>query len=83
MTMETVTLALRWTFWSLLYLAVALMALLLCLGSMAPYLPVWARWTAFGVFAAGIAVDVRSKTRTDRPRRPDVPGESVRVTRRP
>lgn len=83
MTMEMITLALRWTFWSLLYLGVALFALVLCLGSMAPYLPVWARWTAFGVFAAGIALDVHTKTRADRPGRPKTDGESVRVTRRP
>ncbi len=83
MTMEMITLALRWTFWSLLYLGVTLTALVLCLGTLSPYLPVWGRWAAFGVFVAGIALDVHTKTRAETPRRPKTDGESVRVTRRP
>ncbi|MBM6402099.1 hypothetical protein [Phycicoccus sonneratiae] len=83
MSMELITATLRWTFWSLLYLGVALMALVLCLGTMSPYLPVWGRWAAFGVFVAGIAVDAVAKARVGRPERPKTDGESVRVTRRP
>ena len=82
MNLEMMTQTLRWTFWSFVYLAVVMFALVLCLGSMSPYLPLWARWAAFGVFVVGILADVRAKTHPSS-KRPPAGGESVPVRRRP
>ncbi len=78
MSLDMISTALRWTFWSLLYLGCALTAFLVCFGMAGPYLPLWGRWVALTVFLLGIALDVHVKTR---PARPDPPadGEPVRV----
>ncbi|MBD3784764.1 MAG: hypothetical protein IE926_17740 [Micrococcales bacterium] len=80
MNLDMISTALRWTFWSLVYLAAALMAFVVCFGMAGPYLPLWARWASLGVFLAGIAVDVHVKTRPARAE-PPVDGEPVRVRR--
>ncbi|HMM93427.1 hypothetical protein [Phycicoccus sp.] len=80
MNLDMISTALRWTFWSLLYLGIMMTALVVCLGMAAPYLPLWARWTGVGAFLAGIAVDVHVKTRPARAE-PPVDGEPVRIRR--
>ncbi|WP_030528913.1 hypothetical protein LG324_06420 [Phycicoccus jejuensis] len=81
MTMDTITSALRWTFWSLVYLAAALVAMIVSLGMAGPYLPLPLRFALLGVFYVGIALDVRHKLRGGRDGAPS-DGEPVRVTRR-
>ncbi|MBT9255137.1 hypothetical protein KMZ32_08560 [Phycicoccus sp. MAQZ13P-2] len=81
MNLEMITTALRWTFWSILYLGVALTSMVVVLGMAAPYAPFPVRLAVLGGFFLGIALDVRHKLRSGRPDAP-TDGEPVRVTRR-
>lgn len=53
--------ALRWIFWGLVYLAVALTAMVVSLGMLGPYFSAEVRWVIFGVFLYGIALDAKHK----------------------
>ncbi|QKE82499.1 hypothetical protein [Arthrobacter sp. NEB 688] len=81
MTLDTIASALRWTFWSILYLAIALTSMVVVLGMAAPYLHVYVRFAVLGVFFFGIALDAHHKIRGGRGGAP-TDGEPVRVTRR-
>ena len=80
MSLDMISTALKWTFFSLLYLAITLTAMVVCLGMMAPYLPVWGRWAALAAFLGGVLADVHVRAR---PRSGDGPadGKPVRVPR--
>ena len=53
--------ALRWIFWGILYLGIVLVAIVMFLGKMAPYVPAPVRWAMLGVFVWGIVLDARTK----------------------
>jgi len=60
MTLDTIRLGLRWTFWLLLWLMTCLLGAVLFLGTV-PGVPVLLRWAMFAVVLGIVAEDVRRK----------------------
>ncbi|NHA67587.1 hypothetical protein [Phycicoccus flavus] len=63
MTSDVMNAAIRWVFWGILYLTTVLVAVLLFLGSFAPYVPGPLRWAMLGVVVFGIVLDAQTKAR--------------------
>lgn len=72
--------ALRWIFWGVVYLAVALVAVIVALGHLAAVFPAPARWAVLGVFLYGLVLDARTKARRTPPQaRPPSGGDLTPV----